>query len=486
MKKGILLTASLLCVMGLTGVFGQDDGSFGSDFGSFFETDDTGSGGGSALTFNGSADLFARAYLSEDSLDAMGDDGDVADVTEINPSLSLDLEYKKESSDLRATINLDPSVFTEHPEDVLEELTYSLYLGSVSLDVGKMKVVWGRGDNLHVLDPFNANDYSDFLIPDYLDRRLAEPMARLTWSLPASMKLEFIWTPMMTPDRIPTEGAWVSEAAQNLVALGTSYVTYQAVSAYIAAGGTDPAGTLAMLSTIDSTTMDSLLPDTSTLDYGQYGIRWTGVLGPVDLGAEYYLGHYKTPSYAYSYSTLAGSTYVSSLDLTYDRLQIFGLDGAGVIGPFNLRCEAAYYLTEDIEGDDSSVHNNSIQWLGGFDVDLPISNLNLNAQVIGSYILNNDGITSSSDVDYNNDEIWTNDKLVVKLSDSYRHEKIKPSITAVWGIEQKDFLIQPRLELDLRDDFTVSASGAYIVSDDGEFEAYEDSCFAEVSASYSF
>lgn len=481
MKKTALFALAVLTFVSFGALYAQDEGTSGSDFNSFFESSESGGEASPALSINGQAEVSARAYLSEDSISAIFDAEDETDATEVDASLSLDLEYEKDNSEISATLNVDPSVFDEYPEDVLEELAVTLFVGDITLDAGKMKVVWGRGDNLHVLDPFNANDYSDFLMPDYIDRRIAEPMVKLGWAMPSNMKLELIWTPSMTADRNPTEGYWASSEAQSLVELGTSYVTYQAATAYTAAGG-DAAGTLSMLDVIDSTTVESMLPDTFSLDYGQYGVRWTAVAGPVDVGAEYYLGHYKTPSWSY---TTAGG-YITSLDLTYDKLQIFGIDAAGVLGPFNLRAEAAYYLTDDVEGDDAAVHNNSLQWLGGFDIDLPISNMNLNTQVIGSYVLGNDNITIASDVDYNSRELWTNDKLVLKLTDSYKNEKIEPSITTIWGIEQRDLFIRPELQFNLRDDFTISCSGAYIYSDDGEFEAYEDSNFAEVSVSYSF
>ena len=63
-----------------------------------------------------------------------------------------------------------------------------------------------------------------------------------------------------------------------------------------------------------------------------------------------------------------------------------------------MRAEAAYYLTEDIAGDDPEVPNNSLEYLLGFDVDLGISSLNLNVQGTGSYILNSDAIDEAGPV----------------------------------------------------------------------------------------
>ena len=537
----VLLSATLCSIPCLAQDADDDSDGFGSNFDSLFEDTDSGS---NALQINGEGKLSVKATLNDDTLDAIGDTDDDSDTVEATPSLKLNLSYKGASSELDGTIRLDSDRLTDHPEDVLEELTYRAFMGDFVLEAGKMKVVWGRGDKLHVLDLFNANDYSEFIIPDYINRRLAEPMARLAWNIPNGMRVEAVWTPFMTPDRIPTEGVWAPASAKALVTAGTSYVSYLASSAYGEAYASTyetaytqayttaykAAETAALTAGYDATaaatmadvkakeaiaeptvaaqisgaasgaallaaeavssqysSANDLLPDTHTLDYGQYGLRLTGTFSGVDLGAEYYLGHYKTPSAQVTYGTNAlGDSAVTGLDLAYDQLQVFGVDAATTLSILNLRGEAAYYLTKDVDGDDSAVHNNSIQWVAGFDVNLPISNLNLNIQNIGSYILNNDDI-EKTDVDWNDSEKWTNNKIVFDLSDSWNHEKIKPDIAVMWGIERQDLLIMPKLTCTLRDDFTVAVSGGiFICDDDGEFAAYKDNDFVKLTATYSF
>jgi hypothetical protein len=61
-------------------------------------------------------------------------------------------------------------------------------------------------------------------------------------------------------------------------------------------------------------------------------------------------------------------------------------------GRFILRGEAAYLLTGDTAGDDPLVHNNRVEYLAGFDVNLPLGNLNLNVQNRGPVILHSGGI----------------------------------------------------------------------------------------------
>ena len=130
-----------------------------------------------------------------------------------------------------------------------------------------------------------------------------------------------------------------------------------------------------------------------------------------------------------------------------------------MLGRFNLRGELAYNLTDDVAGDNPWVHNNSIAWLAGFDVDIPVNNININIQEIGTYIFKGDKIDDaegfsnygvmksalkSCDVDYDKTG-YTNNKLVVNITDSWMNDKIAPEVTALWGIERGDLVVQPKI-----------------------------------------
>jgi len=442
-----------------------------------------------SVEISGDAAMSGRFYAADDD-----------EAISALPSLRLDLSYAGASSELDATLLLDETALRDHPEDVLSELRFGAFMGDFSLEAGKMKAVWGKGDKLHVVDLFNANDYSDFLFPDYIDRRLGEEMARVTWNSPSGGRLEAIWTPTMTADRVPLSGRWAPASATKLVAAATSYVsnlaatasmtayttTYALTSSYAAADAASLAAAQAVLSEYGDA--EALLPDTDALEYGQYGVSYTTTAGGVDLGLLYYLGHYKTPSVAVGYGLNGlGQTVVTSLAIAYDRFQAFGAEAALALGPLNLRGEAAYYFGADRDGKDAAVKNDSVNWVAGFDVGLPLGELNLNVQTIGRYVMGNDGIAGSSDVDYDVDGVYTNDKIVVSLSDSFAHEKIRPKVDAIWGIERGDVVLMPKLTIAVRDDMTMELSGAVFICDDGgEFAAYDDNDFVGVKFDYSF
>jgi len=508
LNKGIATVAIILfSTVAFADDFSDDFGSFGDD--SSFGGDSSSS---SAVTINGDVSTTARVYVDNDDADSLEDYTITSD-----PTAKLTFDYQGASTSANVKLKFNEDILTTYPEEVLDELTTSAYVGNFVISAGKMKEVWGKGDKLHVIDNFNANDYTDFIIPDYIDRRIAEPMARVTWNAPAGFSIEGVFTPTMTADQFDTDtdSAWCPYADTAATAYTTAYTTAY-VTAYTTAidEGAD-AGTaattaesaastsssyqsalsnyLTYLSYISSFSADDILPDTDSLEYAQAGLRVTGTLGPVDLGASYYYGHYKTVSFdklKYYYYNLGLTT--SDDYLNYDQKQTFGLEAAGVVSMFNLRSELAYNLTDDTDGDDYAVHNNSIAWLAGFDVDLPINNVNFNIQETGTYILNNDEITDSTyetyDVDYNSDDNYCINKIVVSLTDSFNHEKIKTELNGVWGIENEEYLIMPKVTVKVADDFDVALSGLYINSENenGEFYGYDDNSYVQLAAKYVF
>ncbi|OJF77231.1 MAG: hypothetical protein BKP49_03615 [Treponema sp. CETP13] len=530
LNKGIAIATAVFLAGALyADDFSDDfgDDSFGDDFGSS-------SASSSAVTINGTVSADARVYVDNDDVDEFDEIKDLSITTD--PEAKLTFSYDGANTAAKATFKVNEDLLTENQANILDELSATAYVGDFVIAAGKMKEVWGKGDKLHVIDNFNANDYTDFIIPDYIDRRVAEPMARVTWNAPSGFSIEGVCTPTMTADQFDTDtdSAWCPYTYKTLVStlesdmtttLGeyavaadsAAYDLYAAEDAYEAAkakyeedtsntanaatyataastysSAVEPYETalsnyLTYLSYASSFSADDILPDTDSLEYAQAGLRVTGTLGPVDLGASYYYGHYKTVSFdAISYD--AGSDDY----LNYDQKQTFGLEAAGVLSMFNLRSELAYNLTDDTDGDDYAVHNNSIAWLAGFDVDLPINNVNFNIQETGTYILNNDEITDSTyetyDVDYNSDDNYCINKIVVSLTDSFNHEKIKTELNGVWGIENEEFLIMPKVTVNVADDFDVALSGLYINSENknGEFYGYDDNSYVQVAAKYTF
>ena len=569
-NKLILMTSALLAG---ASAFAQDFGDFGE-----FEDDASGSAA-STLEVSGGADLDLRGYVDVD--DPAADKIEI----EATPSAYIDLKYSGNNSDLELNLKLDEDTIKNHPEDVIDEAVLRGRLGDYfTIETGKMKIVWGKGDKLHVLDNFNADDYSDFIIPDYLDRRISTPMVRGIVSLPvANLNIEGVYTPFLPVDRFATEGCWtpaqvdaltgtVTEgAAKRLTACTTQLETIrleaaeasalkdlatagnaealtaltkmvtnafvsgkisytnEEVAAVLMKMGVNPlaatdAQKLAAAKSVlaekyesylkDSLTAaetdytlclananalsanpDVIYPDLWTLKYGQYGARATWTLGQVDMGISYYNGWFKQPSVnaskinSFLVSYLAnGEVAEDEKFLAYDKKQTFGLEASTVLWHFNVRGEFAYNLTDDVDGTDPWVHNNSIAWLGGFDIDLPFWNANLNVQEIGSFILNGSECDKNkADVDYGVNG-YTNNKIAVNLTASFMNDKVAPEVTVMYGIENKDLAVMPKLSYKADQNLTLTASGMYIWcgDDNSEFKAWEKNSFVSLGASYQF
>ena len=559
LNKYILMTSAL--VMGITGAWADDFDSFGS-----FGEDESAEGSSSKLEVGADAETEIRAYVDIDEAKAEAVELDLA------PSAKLNLKYNGNKSDAEISLKIDEATIKNHPEDVIDEAVLRGYFGNLTLEAGKMKIVWGKGDKLHVLDNFNADDYSDFIIPDYLDRRISTPMVRAVYSLPfANMNLEGVYTPLLPVDRFATEGRWtpkqVSELTGNVTSnaelklaaaienlenarleaatasaletLGTADATAkltllvgqayadgkispdpQLIQTLMGAGKTQGEATaLALASAYKdylkanltnantaytlclanannlSANPDVIYPDLWNLKYGQFGARATWTLGQVDMGLSYYNGWYKQPSVnaskidSFLTSYLAnGQVSEDEKFLAYDKKQTFGLEASSVIWHFNVRGEFAYNLTDDFDGTNPWVHNNSIAWLGGFDIDLPFWNANLNVQEIGSYVFHGDECDKNTlDVDYGLNG-YTNNKVVCNITTSFLNDKLAPEVTVMYGIENKDLVVMPKLAFKPDQNLTLTASGMYIWcgGDNSEFKRWEKNSFVSINASYKF
>ena len=490
-----IFAVSLACALLAANVYAQDD--WGSDESSVEET--------SEPTFwdrfkiSGDATLVGRSYFNSNSVYT-------TEVTAI-PRFKLGFDYEGNATKFSSKIRLDEQTLMYDNEMILDEFSADLFVGNWVLSAGKMKVVWGKGDKLHVLDNFNSNNYYDFLIPDYLDRRNSEYMFRAQYNSPLGFRVEGIYTPIMHAESYAQKGPWVPEKVNTLKStIGSFPLTINNYEDLIKA----------------ASKQDDLYPNTHKLDYGQFGGYFNFTLGLFDFGVSYYNGRYKQVSADVSGLIYAGiakqyptfAPYVASFikmpTLEYDKVQSFGLDMQTALGPFTIRAEGVYNMTKDFDGSDPWIHNNSIGYLFGFDVSLPIHNVTLNVQGTGNMILKKGEIgdyklpatlaaasgmksvpnTKQYDVDYDPTSCYTNHKVVVQLQDTFYYEKITATVKAIYGIERYDLLVMPELSFKVRDGWKISASGLYIHNfnkdENSEFYGWLDNSFVQLAVNYTF
>lgn len=464
---------SLVAFFSMAQIFAQDwDDDWGGDSDSASASSEESAGGfWDKFKFSGDASLGGRIYFDNKS----------AGKTEARaiPELEVGLDYEGSSTNFSARINLSERTLLHNQIDILDEFRADLFLGDFVLSAGKMKVVWGKGDKLHVLDNFNANDYTDFLIPDYLDRRAGEYMFRVQYNAPSVFRLEGIWTPIMRGEIYAEDGRWVPNKVNTLT---------DAVMGIVGETKLDGMKISQLLDMMKK--QDEMYPNTNRLEYGQFGFYGNFSIGAVDLGVSYYNGHYKQVS-ANMTALLSGALDTA---LHYDKLQVFGLDAQAAAGPFTLRAELAYNLTKDTAGDDPWVHNNSISYLAGFDVGIPLHNLNLNVQGTGNFVLKKDKITEGAykkyDTDHDPTGCYSNNKIVVQLKDTFYYEKVEAVVKAIYGFERRDLVLMPEVSYKIRDGWKARLSGLFIHNfgddEDSEFAGWLDNSFIQLSVHYSF
>ncbi|MCF7929072.1 MAG: hypothetical protein K9L68_09380 [Spirochaetales bacterium] len=449
-KKTFIGTTALIAALLFVtaGVFAQDsflDEEPGSGEGGFSEVGE--SQAQPALEWSGFLETTLRSYMDYEN--------PFRNDNSAYPRVGLDLHYEGDNSEVKAGLrfhrNWDFDLTSTdmniswYLQRMIDEAYLRLYYDHFDIQAGYIKEVWGTGDQVHVVDVLNPIDYYDFVNNDYIERKVAEFMFKANIRLGMNGMAELVYLPVFTPDLLPTGGRWAPAQTQQLTDLTTA---------------------------VQSTTGDISYPgDMDTLANGQYALRLSGTLGPVDLGGMYYFGYLHQPSFDVTY---VGAT-PTALDISYDRLHLFGLEAAAAPAGFNLRAEAAYYLTEDFEGDDEMRENNhSIKYVAGFDRDLPISNLNINIQGNGSY--------------YINEEDDPTDNIVsAALTDSWVNDRIKPEFSFAMGIENQDFRLSPELTFVLVDDAELSLRYMLYHGDsDTLFGGYDDNDFAEISFRYDF
>lgn len=454
-----------------------DGSGFGGGLGSF-------GGEGPSLDWGGMLRFDTRATADYDD----PEDSPIS----AEPEFHLDLLYSNDNSELATNLEFRPEYLkeadsaTEFAEELIDEAYLTLFYDSFNLQAGYLREVWGTGDQVHVVDLLNSNDLRDFVNPDYAERRLSRPMFKLNVPVRMQGRFEAVYIPTFEPDLIPREGPWAPADSRELNAL-LDTVRAEAILAPPAIGEITYGDALAVENTIQE-------PNTSTLEWGQYATRYRDTFGSVDLGLIYYHGFLKQPSVTLTSAMGSPDTFGlgDQIILDYDRVNVFGLEYAAVLGGFNTRAEAAYYLTEDIEGDDPGVTNNSLQYLAGFDRDLPLSNLNVNVQGVGTYYLKSSEIKDNVekrmtyDFQYDRDGEYTNHIVSLAVTDSYANETVEPEIALSYGVEKEDWYINPSVEFSLLDDVKLLTEVAIFHGDEGYFGQYDDNDFAQVRLEYSY
>lgn len=397
-----------------------------------------------------------------------------------NIDFDLELAYQTDNYDLKALIDYTTGARRELN---LTEGFIQYYAGDYQVLLGKKRLVWGKGDKVHVIDQINAEDMSDFVNPDYLERQVGEEMFKLDrYFRSGQALLEFVYTPEFNAHNLADDpdselGNWVINPFSSISLADISSLTGYSQSRIIHK-------------------VEDAFPDYDN----QLALHFTDSRQGIDYGFTYYHGYLRDPSYDKTVLlSAAGNSaqldsdkfeeLLTAVDLHYDEVDMLGAELATVWRTINTRFEAAYFRTDDLSGNDPLARNNKIAWVIGGDRDLPISNLNLNIQLTGEKILNSSEIKDNgiSDLEYNEDDDYTTNRLIVKLEDSYQNETIVPELTWIYNLKGEDYSLEGKLDYKIQDDLHLELAHKIFSGDIGTtFGQFKDNDFTSLGLKYSF
>ncbi len=314
--------------------------------------------------------------------------------------------------------------------DIIDELRLRAFFPFGYLDAGLLKVEWGKGDGVHVVDPLNPLRQTQGPQTDLFAMKRAEVMGVMSFYLGARGLLELVYKPFYHPLHFVTEGRWA----------------------------------VVDVSTIPGAA-DIVPPNTEILSYSQGAARVTASLGPIDVGGLYYYGFMSEPGYRFT-TAFTGTDpldplhYTTSADLVYTRAHLFGLEGGCALGPFTLRAELGYWLTEDRESTQPELYNDRFVYLGGVDLLLPGTGIFVSAQTAGSYVMGFDGLTET-DVDamaaYGDTPHTIT--IVGAVEIPFLHDTMKIRVGGLYQIQGNGYMIAPEYQWSITDGLLLTLSG---------------------------
>jgi hypothetical protein len=316
----------------------------------------------------------------------------------------------------------------------LGEVYVRTFIGDFELEAGRRRINWGKADFLGPLNVINTMDISGLSSGGGLESMMSgtTPATLLHGAYHfGNSKIEAVFVPVYEPMDLGglSSGALgalagggstsgmasmltpiISNTASGLTTMGSGLLTSNPAQGHLLLA---QAAQLKLYAGEALTAKLSSAPDTTYLKYFQAGARFTTIIGPVDLGAQYYYGYKPFPATNYGALTsaltsaaasLAAATSTADIDaaladlpsiMVYNPYHQIGVDAAFSVYKFNIRAEAAANLTYDIEGDDPAVYNPNIAWNIGFDREI-FWDITLMAMVNQTITLGYDNIDRST------------------------------------------------------------------------------------------
>jgi len=408
----------------------------------------------------------------------------------------LDFSAQGKAADGIINLKIKPDFSGGSPVSI-DEAYLRLYFGPVDVEGGLRKLSWGRADSFGPLDVINPIDYTDLsAMGNPRSIKIARPMLHASWAINSFSKLEGVFVPWFAGNEYAMSGRWAPDEINTLSTTIGKIMNDDAFDIMSDTSLSDLQKFL-LLQSINNLQNNlqngGIYPNTKTLQYAQGGLRFTTTLNSSDFGVQYYFGRLPRP--AINSPVLAGFLYgtynvVQNQELLfslvdYNYYHHIGVDYAQVLAGFNVRAEAGANITGDLKGDDGAVYNPHAVWSLGFDRDL-FWEINLNLQGNGLVRLMYDKISDNPMLDTEAGKDRTSTRITAILSKKFLMDELEIKTTALWGIEDRDFLIIPAIIWSKNDIAVEFSAGIFGGDKAGELGQYRDNCYVKTVLSWSF
>lgn len=272
-----------------------------------------------------------------------------------------------------------------------------IYLNSLDFRIGKQIIQWGRADGINPTDNLTPWNYT-LLFSEDSQLRSGVIALRSNYYY-KNTAFTGIWIPFFEPNRFPLPP------------------NYQVTE----------------------------VTPSETLENSQYAFKIDSTGGILDWSLSYFDGFDPMPDLALS---------TTGIILRYPRIRVIGGDFAATLGKFGIRGEAAYFFTEDMDGDNPEKKNPYLFYVLGVDRTL-WEYLYLNLQFIQRIVTNyknpmdiqnpylRDVAVRGAVINNQLDRI-TN-AISLKIAYKMFHETLNLELSGIYNITRRDYLIRPKV-----------------------------------------
>ena len=363
----------------------------------------------------------------------------------ISGDASLDRIFTRSPSEQGTLVSDDGACFLQLKE------AYADYTAEhFGLRIGRQIAAWGKADGMQIADILCPKDYTRITADDYSSSRLGIDAIRLS-VYGTYLSLDAYWIPFFTPSPLPLNK-------------------------------TNPLRALLIPQTVSA--IDVTYPDLS-LENGQYACKAAASFSACDIAAYFFYGYDSLPVTDFAPVITGGMLTGVSIDASYKKMTMTGIDAAVPAGPFVFRAEGAWYRKDfSCSPDEVLLHNappsvckNEFKVLAGF--DWSADGWTVTAQYYEDFIADYESQIAQEE---------HADGATLSVSKSFFRDTLSLSLEGVVHFIHLDSAVCLSASYSLTDSMTLSAEAQLFSAgkETGEYGAYKDLSNMSVGAVYRF